>query len=186
MEAVVADAPLIFPYIPGLLSFREGPAVLLAWSKLQNKPDLLMFDGQGHRAPARDWDRISNGTLAGTSRRLAWQNPDCTDATQEVGPQRGDQADLLDKNGNRIGTVLRTREKSNPLLYLSWSSDGREACHPVRSGLLHRLSAARTDTLGPQSGWRGKACPSKIIISQACFEPYKDQLIGDSPWKSKL
>ena len=44
LEAVVADTLLIFPYIPGLLAFREGPAVLAAWAKLQNKPDLLMFD----------------------------------------------------------------------------------------------------------------------------------------------
>src|SRR5688572_29276752 len=45
LEGVTAEAPLVFPYIPGLLAFREGPAVLAAWSKLQNKPDLLMFDG---------------------------------------------------------------------------------------------------------------------------------------------
>ena len=44
LEAVVAEAPLVFPYIPGLLAFREGPAVLAAWEKLQNKPDMLMFD----------------------------------------------------------------------------------------------------------------------------------------------
>ena len=37
LEAVTADAPLVFPYIPGLLSFREGPAVLAAWSKLQHQ-----------------------------------------------------------------------------------------------------------------------------------------------------
>src|SRR5262245_47534553 len=43
VEAVTADAPLVFPYIPGLLAFREGPAVLAAWEKLQNKPDMLMF-----------------------------------------------------------------------------------------------------------------------------------------------
>jgi deoxyribonuclease V len=51
LEGVVADAPLVFPYIPGLLAFREGPAVLAAWHKLQNKPDLLMFDGQGIAHP---------------------------------------------------------------------------------------------------------------------------------------
>ena len=51
LEAVTADAPLVFPYIPGLLAFREGPAVLAAWEKLRNKPDMLMFDGQGIAHP---------------------------------------------------------------------------------------------------------------------------------------
>ena len=51
VEGVTADAPLVFPYVPGLLAFREGPAVLAAWDKLQTKPDLLMFDGQGIAHP---------------------------------------------------------------------------------------------------------------------------------------
>src|SRR5215212_5622753 len=117
LEAVVADAPLIFPYIPGLLSFREGPAVLLAWSKLQNKPDLLMFDGQGIAHPRGIGIASQMGlwlerpTIGVAKSRLYGRHA-------EVGPQRGDRADLLDKNGNSIGTVLRTREKSNPL-YIS-------------------------------------------------------------------
>ncbi len=117
VEAVIADAPLIFPYIPGLLSFREGPAVLLAWSKLQNKPDLLMFDGQGIAHPRGIGIASQMGlwlerpTIGVAKSRLYGRHA-------EVGPQRGDRADLLDKSGNIIGTVLRTREKTNPL-YIS-------------------------------------------------------------------
>src|SRR5512134_1762304 len=51
LEGITAEAPLVFPYIPGLLAFREGPAVLAAWAKLKNKPDVLMFDGQGIAHP---------------------------------------------------------------------------------------------------------------------------------------
>jgi len=114
IEAVVADANLIFPYIPGLLSFREGPAVLLAWSKLQNKPDLIMFDGQGIAHPRRIGIASQMGlwlerpTIGVAKSRLYGRH-------EEVGPQRGARGDLLDKSGNLIGTVLRTREKSNPL-----------------------------------------------------------------------
>lgn len=117
LEAVLGDAPLVFPYIPGLLSFREGPAVLLAWSKLQNKPDLLMFDGQGIAHPRGIGIASQMGlwlerpTIGVAKSRLFGRHA-------EVGPQPGDSADLLDKDGKLIGTVLRTRAKSNPL-YIS-------------------------------------------------------------------
>jgi deoxyribonuclease V len=117
VEAAVEAAPLVFPYIPGLLVFREGPAVLAAWSKLQNKPDLLMFDGQGIAHPRGIgiashmglW--LERPTIGVAKSRLYGLHA-------EVGPKRGDRADLLDKNTNLIGTVLRTREKTN-VLYIS-------------------------------------------------------------------
>ncbi len=117
VEGVTADAPLVFPYIPGLLSFREGPAVLAAWNRLQNKPDLLMFDGQGIAHPRGMGIASQMGlwlerpTIGVAKSRLYGRHA-------EVGPQRGDRVDLLDKNGNVIGAVLRTREKTNPL-YIS-------------------------------------------------------------------
>ena len=116
-EAVIADAPLVFPYIPGLLAFREGPAVLAAWDKLQNKPDMLMFDGQGIAHPRGIGIASQMGlwlerpTIGVAKSRLYGKHT-------EVGPQRGDRADLLDQRGNTIGTVLCTREKTNPL-YIS-------------------------------------------------------------------
>jgi deoxyribonuclease V len=117
IEAAIADAPLVFPYIPGLLSFREGPAVLLAWSKLTKKPDLLMFDGQGIAHP--------RGIGIASHMGLWLERPSIGVAKSrlygrhaEVGPSPGDRQDLLDKDGTIIGTVLRTRERSKPL-YIS-------------------------------------------------------------------
>lgn len=117
VEAVTADAPLVFPYIPGLLSFREGPAVLAAWDKLEHKPDLLMFDGQGIAHPRGIGIASQMGlwlerpTIGVAKSRLYGTHA-------EVGPNRGDQAKLLDDKGLVIGTVLRLREKTNPL-YIS-------------------------------------------------------------------
>ena len=117
VEAVTADAPLVFPYIPGLLAFREGPAVLAAWEMLDTRPDLLMFDGQGIAHPRGVgiaslmglW--LDRPTIGVAKSRLYGKH-------NEVGPARGDRADLTDRKGNVIGTVLRTRERTNPL-YIS-------------------------------------------------------------------
>jgi deoxyribonuclease V len=117
LEGVTADAPLVFPYIPGLLAFREGPAVLAAWEKLQNMPDLVMFDGQGIAHPRGMgiaslmglW--LERPTIGVAKSRLFGRHA-------EVGPNPGDRVDLLDRSGNIIGMVLRTRERTNPL-YIS-------------------------------------------------------------------
>lgn len=117
VEAVVADVPLVFPYIPGLLSFREGPAVLAAWARLRSKPDLLMFDGQGIAHPRGVGIASQMGlwldrpTIGVAKSKLYGRH-------EEVGPLRGDKAELIDRKGKIIGHVLRTKEKTKPL-YIS-------------------------------------------------------------------
>ena len=107
IEASVEDAPLVFPYIPGLLAFREGPAVLAAWSTLKNKPDLLMFDGQGIAHPRGVgiashmglW--LERPTIGVAKSRLYGLH-------EEVGPKPGDRADLLDELPRRKRTGYRS------------------------------------------------------------------------------
>ena len=53
LERVLYEEALRFPYIPGLLSFREAPSILSGFQKLRHKPDLLMVDGQGIAHPRR-------------------------------------------------------------------------------------------------------------------------------------
>lgn len=119
LEAVTADMPLVFPYIPGLLAFREGPAVLAAWEKLHTKPDLLMFDGQGIAHP--------RGVGIASQMGLWLERPTIGVAKSRLfgkyeapGLKRGDQADLRHPHHPEqvIGVVLRTRDKGNPL-YIS-------------------------------------------------------------------
>ncbi len=101
--------PLEVPYIPGLLSFREAPAVLAAWEKLNVKPDVLIIDGQGIAHPRRFGlachigvylDRITVGCakslLVGLPRR-------------EPAQRKGSYSSLI-YQGERVGTALRTRE----------------------------------------------------------------------------
>lgn len=53
VEAVTSRKKIAFPYISGLLTFREGPAILEVFKKLKNRPDLVLFDGQGICHPRR-------------------------------------------------------------------------------------------------------------------------------------
>jgi deoxyribonuclease V len=117
LEGVVAETPLVFPYIPGLLAFREGPAVLAAWEKLNRKPDLLMFDGQGIAHPrgvgiaAQMGLWLERPAIGVAKSRLYGQHA-------EPGPQRGEYAYLLGKGKQVIGAVVRTKDNVKPL-YLS-------------------------------------------------------------------
>ena len=116
VESALADLPLVFPYIPGLLAFREGPAVLAAWKKLRNLPDLLMFDGQGIAHPRGIGSASQMGlwlerpTIGVAKSRLYGRHA-------EPGPHPGDYTDLYHQQDRDrvIGAVLRTKEKTNPL-----------------------------------------------------------------------
>lgn len=119
VEAVTAEVPLEFPYIPGLLAFREGPAFLAAWEKLNHYPDLVMFDGQGIAHPrgigiaAQMGLWLDRPTIGVAKSRLYGRHV-------EPGPHAGDEVLLYDQRhpDRVIGAVLRSKERTNPL-YIS-------------------------------------------------------------------
>jgi deoxyribonuclease V len=119
LEGVTADAPLVFPYIPGLLAFREGPAVLAAWEKLRLKPDLVMFDGQGIAHPRGMGIAAHMGLWLGRP-TIGVAKSKLYGRHAEPGPKRGDSAELYDPRDPKrvIGAVLRSREGGKPL-YIS-------------------------------------------------------------------
>lgn len=116
VEASQADLPLTFPYIPGLLSFREGPAILAALESLQVEPDLLIFDGQGMAHPRRMGLATHLGIVVDRPSIGCAKSRLCGEH-DEVGPQVGDYAELLHQ-GELIGAVLRTRQGVKPV-YIS-------------------------------------------------------------------
>ncbi len=119
IEAMRGEAKLTFPYIPGLLSFREGPAILEAWRQLKTDPDLLMFDAQGIAHPRRFGLAAHLGLLLdhpsiGVAKSRLYGRH------ETPGPHRGDRATLWDEadEDEMIGMVLRTQDGVRPL-YIS-------------------------------------------------------------------
>ena len=113
LEAAEADLPLAYPYIPGLLSFREAPAILAAAERLQIEPDLLILDGQGLAHPRRMGIACHIGVVIDRPCIGCAKSRLCG-VHSDVGPNVGDCAELW-HNGELIGAVLRTRERVKPV-----------------------------------------------------------------------
>lgn len=124
VEEAVAEVPVSFPYVPGLLSFRELPAVLAALARLAKPPDLLLCDGQGYAHPRRFGLACHLGVVTGlpsvgaAKSRLVGKHA-------EVPPEKGAWRPLRDpgrsgeeggrEEGEVLGAVLRTRTGVRPL-----------------------------------------------------------------------
>lgn len=113
IERAFAVKRVKFPYVPGLLSFREAPALLEAFSKLRGLVDVLIIDGQGIAHPRRF------GLAAHVSLLLDIAGIGCAKSKlagehEPVESRRGSRSDLI-LDGERVGAVLRTRDNVKPL-----------------------------------------------------------------------
>lgn len=116
VEEVVARLPTTFPYVPGLLSFRELPAVLRAIETLNRLPDVYLCDGQGIAHPRRFGIACHLGLLTDTP-ALGVGKSRLVGTHVEVPEQRGGWTALLDRD-EVVGAVLRTRAGVKPV-YIS-------------------------------------------------------------------
>lgn len=115
-EYVIARRPTTFPYVPGLLSFREAPTVLDALERLRTTPDLLLCDGQGMIHPRRFGIACHLGVLTNLPSvgvAKSW----FIGQHEPLPEERGAWQPLTDR-GERIGAVLRSRVGTKPL-YIS-------------------------------------------------------------------
>jgi len=113
LETATATSPVTFPYIPGLLSFREAPAVLQAVTRLKRRPDCLLCDGQGIAHPRRFGLACHLGLL------LDLPSIGCAKSVlvgeyQEPPQKRGGFRMLMDR-GEQVGLILRTRDAVEPV-----------------------------------------------------------------------
>jgi deoxyribonuclease V len=112
-ETVTAVAKTAFPYIPGLLSFREAPVCIKAARKLKTSPDIFLTDGQGIAHPRRLGLAAHLG-LAFDRPTIGCAKSRLTGSFDDVGPEKGDYSLLKDKS-ETIGAVVRTRTNVKPL-----------------------------------------------------------------------
>lgn len=112
IESAVAHGPVRFPYVPGLLAFRELPTTLSALEQLRTTPDLLVCDAQGLAHPRRFGLACHVGVRTGLPTigvaKNAWG------AWTEPGRRRGDAAELV-LDGEVVGLALRTRDDVKPV-----------------------------------------------------------------------
>lgn len=115
LETKVVKSQTDFPYIPGLLSFREIPALMECIEKLETKPDVYMVDGQGIAHPRRLGIASHLGVLinaptigCGKSRLYG---------EYQVPTEVGEAEDIVDpKTGEVIGVAYKSKVRSNPLI----------------------------------------------------------------------
>lgn len=126
----LALTPVTFPYVPGLLSFREIPALLSVLKKLSSMPDVLMCDGQGVAHPRRFGLASHLGVLLDMP-TIGCAKSRLIGTHDEPGLAKGDSVPLFDKE-ETIGRVLRTRDSVKPLyISIGHKADIESACHLV-------------------------------------------------------
>jgi len=114
VETQVVGRRCAFPYVPGLLAFREAPALLRALAKLHRVPDLIVCDAQGYAHPRKMGLASHVGILLdrpviGCAKSLLCGVADL------VGKRRGSCSPILDDAGETIGAAVRTRDGVRPV-----------------------------------------------------------------------
>ena len=152
-EIKVVKREITFPYVPGLLSFREAPLILAAFEALENDPDLIMVDGQGIAHPRRMGLASHLGLLLNRPAIGCAKSRLCgTHSTPDT--ERSSYSNIMDRE-EIIGAVLRTKNGVRPV-YISighkidlasaieWvlnCCDGKRLPEPTR--LAHLAAAGR-------------------------------------------
>ncbi len=113
IETRYASMPVSFPYVPGLLAFREAPAILAACQQLQATPDVFLFDAHGYAHPRR-FGAASHLGVVLDAPSIGCAKSRLVGQYDEPGPSFGDYTFLL-AEGEIVGAAVRTRVGHSPL-----------------------------------------------------------------------
>ena len=136
VEQALEEAPVTFPYVPGLLSFRELPLILPAFERLRTRPDLVLVDGQGIAHPRRFGIAAHLGVLLDLPAIGCAKSRLTGVPAGELGPERGARVALRDR-GEVVGYEVRTRTGVKPL----YVSPGHRIGHEAAAEWVLRLTA---------------------------------------------
>jgi len=114
-KGVMKVSERIFPYLPGLLTFREGPILIAALRKLERSPDIIIFDGQGIAHPVRFGLASHMGLLLGLP-TIGCAKSILYGHYEEPVNLKGAYTFLKDERGELIGVALRTKRNEKPIL----------------------------------------------------------------------
>ena len=170
VETRVIQGRLDFPYVPGLLSFRESPLTLAACEELSIAPDLILVDGQGVAHPRRFGLASHLGLLLDTPTVGCAKSLLCG-SHEEPGDEPGSYAEVVDQ-GEVIGVALRTRPGVKPVyVSIGHKIDLQTAIHwvlkcclgyrlPEPTRLAHLAAGGslrpEKDMVAPEAGYHGK------------------------------
>lgn len=167
IDRIYSMSPVNFPYISGLLSFREMPALLKLWKKIRNKPDLLFIDGQGIAHP-RGLGIASHFGITVQRPTIGTAKSRLVGSFREPGKKKGSGSPLYYKR-KMIGAVLRTRENTKPIFVspghmmtikdsVKWTMRVTDRCRipePTRQADIY-VNKLKAESRGPRVGLSSK------------------------------
>lgn len=157
VDEATATGPVPFPYVPGLLAFRELPAVLDALGRLPRPPGAVVCDGYGIAHPRRFGLACHLGVLTGLRTFGVAKSPFAF-AHRPPGPQRGSWSPLLDPDaGEEVGRALRTRTGVRPVFVSTGHRVGLDTACALTLRLTPRYRLPETTRLADRSCRRALA-----------------------------
>ena len=181
LETATAEEKIPFPYIPTLLSFREGPVLIKTFNLLKIKPDVMIYDGQGIAHP-RGMGLASHIGLWLNLPSIGCAKTPLLGEFISPGPSKGSY-EWIKKEGNKVGAVLRTKEKVKPVFVspghrIDLTTSIRiilESCHGFRIPEPLRLAHQLTEPHDGRAGNIDRICAPPVAWRPSrLFQVWKD------------
>lgn len=162
LKVIVETDLTPFPYIPGLLSFREAPVVLKMLSRLPALPDILMIDGQGIAHPRRLGIASHIGVITGLPAIGVAKSVLCGTYT-DPGPDKGAKEPLI-HHGEKIATAYRSRTNVKPIFISPGHRIGHDSAVAMVERCLTRFRLPEPTRMADKFSKIGTSLPDNLLL----------------------